>query len=110
MVQVKLRKAFPVQRAKDIGLAHIAANNDLRSGEHMMSLYISTTEILKRYCISKGTLINMRKRQNDPFPKPMIKAHGRSFSRYGLKAVASWEETNGFLESLDIEPLISNLS
>ncbi|WP_353173106.1 hypothetical protein [Acinetobacter rudis] len=75
-----------------------------------MSIYISTSELLKRYGISKGTLINMRKRNTDPFPQPMIKAHGRSNSRYGIKAVASWEERNGFLESLDIQPLISNLS
>lgn len=75
-----------------------------------MKLYISTSELLRRYNITKGTLINMRKRRKDPFPEPMIKAHGRSNSRYGIKAVALWEERNGFLESLEIEPLISKRS
>lgn len=78
--------------------------------EGNMNLYISTTELLTRYRISKVTLINMKKRAHDPFPQPIIKAHGRSNSRYGVKAVALWEERNGFLNSLDIQPLISNLS
>lgn len=73
-----------------------------------MGLYISTPDLLKRYGISKGTLINWRNKQD--FPEPVIKAHGRSSSRYGIKAVASWEERNGLLESLDIQPLISNRS
>ncbi|WP_336950815.1 hypothetical protein [Acinetobacter sp. AS167] len=74
----------------------------------MNELYISTPELLKRYDISKGTLKNWRDHQD--FPAPLIKAHGKSSSRYGIKAVASWEESNGLLESLDIEPLISNRS
>ncbi|MFH7804069.1 MULTISPECIES: helix-turn-helix transcriptional regulator [unclassified Acinetobacter] len=73
-----------------------------------MGLYISTPDLLKRYGISKGTLINWRNKQD--FPEPVIKAHGRSSSRYGIKAVASWEERNGLLESLDIQPLMSNRS
>lgn len=73
-----------------------------------MGLYISTPELLERYSISKGTLINWRSRRD--FPEPVIKAHGKSSSRYGIKAVASWEEKNGLLESLDIQPLISKRS
>lgn len=73
-----------------------------------MGLYISTLELLERYNISKGTLINWRNRKD--FPEPVIKAHGKSSSRYGIKAVASWEERNGLLESLDIQPLISKRS
>lgn len=72
-----------------------------------MGLFISTPELLERYNITKGTL-NWRSRRS--FPEPLIKAHSKSFSRYGIKAVATWEATNGLLESLDIEPLISNLS
>lgn len=74
----------------------------------MMSLYIETPDLLKRYGISKGTLINWRSKQD--FPKPVIKAHGRSNSRYGVKAVDAWERNKGLLESLEIQPLISNLS
>lgn len=74
----------------------------------MMGLYISTPELLERYSISKGTLINWRSKRD--FPQPLIKAHGKSSSRYGIKAVASWEERNGLLESLDIAPLKSKRS
>ncbi|ENV16490.1 hypothetical protein ACNPQK_08270 [Acinetobacter guillouiae] len=74
----------------------------------MNELYIYTPELLERYDISKGTLKNWRENRN--FPAPLIKAHGKSSSRYGIKAVASWEESNGLLESLDIQPLISNRS
>lgn len=74
----------------------------------MMGLYISTPELLERYSISKGTLINWRSRKD--FPQPLIKAHGKSSSRYGIKAVALWEERNGLLELLDIQPLMSNRS
>mgnify|MGYP003479601368 CR=1 FL=1 len=73
-----------------------------------MGLYISTPELLERYSISKGTLINWRSKRD--FPQPLIKAHGKSSSRYGIKAVASWEERNGLLESLDIAPLKSKRS
>jgi predicted DNA-binding transcriptional regulator AlpA len=73
-----------------------------------MGLYISTPELLDRYGISKGTLINWR--NNQDFPKPIIKAHGRSTSRYGIKAVDAWERNKGLLDSLEIQPLISNLS
>lgn len=75
-----------------------------------MAIYISTPEILKRYKISKGTLKNMRERGSDPFPDPIFKGHGRATNLYGVKAVASWEIRNGYLEALEIEPLISNLS
>ena len=73
-----------------------------------MGLFISTPELLERYNITKGTLINWRSTRS--FPEPLIKAHGKSCSRYGIKAVATWQKTNGLLESLDIEPLISNRS
>ena len=73
-----------------------------------MGKYISTPDLLKRYDISKGTLINWRSRKD--FPEPLIKAHGRSSSRYGIKAVDDWERKNGLLDSLDIQPLISNRS
>ena len=73
-----------------------------------MSAYISTSELLIRYGISKGTLINWRSKQD--FPEPIIKAHGRSNSRYGVKAVDAWERRKGLLDSLNIEPLMSNLS
>lgn len=73
-----------------------------------MILYISTPELLKRYGITKGTLINWRRKKD--FPQPIIKAHGHSSSRYGVKAVADWEISSGLLESLDIAPLISNRS
>ncbi|ESK45125.1 hypothetical protein P254_00736 [Acinetobacter oleivorans CIP 110421] len=75
-----------------------------------MAIYISTPEILQRYRISKGTLKNMRERGSDPFPEPIIRGHGRATNLYGVKAVASWESRNGYLEALEIEPLISNLS
>ncbi|MEK5771176.1 hypothetical protein VXE29_11150 [Acinetobacter variabilis] len=73
-----------------------------------MTLYITTSELLKRYGITKGTLISWRKRKN--FPKPVIKAHGRSSSRYGIKAVDAWERNSGLLESLEIQPLITTHS
>ena len=41
------------------------------------------------------------------FPEPVIKAHGRSSSRYGIKAVDTWERNRGLLESLEIQPLIT---
>ena len=69
-----------------------------------MELYISTPELLKRYGISKGTLMSWR--NNKSFPEPVIKAHGRSTSRYGRKAVDGWERSQGLLVSLDIQPLI----
>lgn len=34
--------------------------------------------------------------------EPVIKAHGRSSSRYGIKAVDTWERNSGLLESLEI--------
>lgn len=71
-----------------------------------MSLYINTGEILARYGISKCTLINWRNKKG--FPQPIVKAHGKSNSRYGVKAVATWEEKNGMLEALDLSPLVSN--
>ncbi|MFV5467639.1 hypothetical protein [Acinetobacter towneri] len=70
-----------------------------------MTLYISKHELLKRYRIAKDTLISWRNKKN--FPEPVIKAHGRSSSRYGIKAVDSWERNSGLLESLEIEPLIT---
>lgn len=73
-----------------------------------MALYISTPDLLKRYGITKGTLINWRHKQD--FPEPLIKAHGRSSSRYGIKAVDAWERSKGLLESLEIQPLISKRS
>ena len=73
-----------------------------------MGIYISTSELLDRYGISKGTLINWRSKQE--FPEPVIKAHGRSNSRYGIKAVDAWERRKGLLDALNIEPLMSNLS
>jgi predicted DNA-binding transcriptional regulator AlpA len=73
-----------------------------------MEIYISTSELLDRYGISKGTLINWRSKQE--FPEPVIKAHGRSNSRYGIKAVDAWERRKGLLDALNIEPLMSNLS
>lgn len=73
-----------------------------------MGLYISTPELLERYGISKGTLINWRSSRE--FPEPVIKAHGRSHSRYGIKAVDAWERNKGLLESLEIQPLISKRS
>lgn len=75
-----------------------------------MTIYISTAEILARYQITKGTLINMRNRRKDPFPEPMFRGHGRATNLYGIKAVAEWESRNGFLESLGIDPLESNRS
>lgn len=69
-----------------------------------MSLYICTPELLKRYGITKCTLINWRNKRE--FPQPIVKAHGKSSSRYGVKAVAVWEEKNGMLDSLEIEPLL----
>ncbi len=81
-----------------------------KGGLNLMAIYISTPEILQRYKISKGTLKNMRERGSDPFPEPIIRGHGRATNLYGVKAVASWESRNGYLESLEIEPLISNLS
>lgn len=69
-----------------------------------MNLYINTAQLLERYGITKCTLINWRNKKD--FPQPIVKAHGKSNSRYGVKAVATWEEKNGILESLDIEPLI----
>jgi len=56
-----------------------------------MGLYISTPELLERYGVTKGTLINWR--NNRDFPEPVIKAHGRSSSRYGIKAVDAWERS-----------------
>lgn len=73
-----------------------------------MSKYISTPDLLERYDISKSTLIYWRNNKN--FPKPLIKAHGRTNSRYGIKAVDAWERKSGLLDALDIEPLISNRS
>lgn len=73
-----------------------------------MGLYISTPDLLKRYGITKGTLINWRDKHD--FPEPLIKAHGRSCSRYGIKAVDAWERSKGLLESLEIQPLISKRS
>jgi len=73
-----------------------------------MEIYISTSELLDRYGISKGTLINWRSKQE--FPEPVIKAHGHSNSRYGIKAVDAWERRKGLLDALNIEPLMSNLS
>ncbi|MCG2572282.1 hypothetical protein LVY74_01755 [Acinetobacter sp. ME22] len=70
-----------------------------------MAIYISTSEILERYQITKGTLINMRNRNRDPFPEPMFRGHGRATNLYGIKAVADWESRNGFIDSLGIEPL-----
>lgn len=70
-----------------------------------MTLYISTSKLLKRYGITKGTLISWRNKKN--FPEPVIKAHGRSNSRYGIKAVDAWERNSGLLESLEIQPLIT---
>lgn len=52
----------------------------------------------------------MRERGSDPFPEPIFRGHGRATNLYGVKAVASWEIRNGYLEALEIEPLISNLS
>lgn len=73
-----------------------------------MGLYISTPELLKRYGVTKGTLINWR--NNKDFPQPVIKAHGRSSSRYGIKAVDAWERSKGLLDSLEIQPLLSKRS
>lgn len=73
-----------------------------------MAIFITTPELLERYQICEGTLINWR--NNKAFPQPVIKAHGRTHSRYGIKAVASWEKSSGLLDSLDIEPLLSNRS
>ena len=74
-----------------------------------MAIYISTPEILQRYKISKGTLKICGKGFR-PFPEPIVRGHGRATNLYGVKAVASWESRNGYLEALEIEPLISNLS
>ena len=73
-----------------------------------MTLYISTPELLKRYGVTKGTLINWRNKKD--FPEPVIKAHGRSSSRYGIKAVDAWERSKGLLDSLEIQPLLSKRS
>lgn len=70
-----------------------------------MTLYITTSELLKRYEISIATLINWRNKKN--FPEPMIKGHGRSTSRYGIKAVDTWERNSGLLDSLELPPLIT---
>lgn len=70
-----------------------------------MPLYITTLELLKRYGITKSTLISWRNKKG--FPEPVIKAHGRSSSRYGIKAVDTWERNSGLLESLEIQPLIT---
>lgn len=69
-----------------------------------MPLYITTPELLKRYGITKSTLISWRNKKG--FPEPLIKAHGRSNSRYGIKAVDAWERQVGILEALEIDPLI----
>ncbi|WP_313042223.1 hypothetical protein [Acinetobacter sp.] len=73
-----------------------------------MILYISTSELLKRYGVTKGTLISWRNKKG--FPEPLIKAHGRSSSRYGIKAVDAWERASGLLDSLEIQPLITQHS
>ena len=69
-----------------------------------MILYISTPELLKL----RGKDFDRRNKKD--FPEPVIKAHGRSSSRYGIKAVDAWERDNGLLESLEIQPLISKRS
>lgn len=73
-----------------------------------MTLYILTSELLKRYGITKGALISWRNKKN--FPEPVIKAHGRSSSRYGIKAVDTWERNSELLDSLEIRPLITSHS
>ncbi|ENV33159.1 hypothetical protein [Acinetobacter gerneri] len=74
------------------------------TNSNQSKLYICTSELLKRYGITKCTLINWR--NNRDFPQPIVKAHGRSNSRYGVKAVATWEENNGMFDALSIDPLL----
>lgn len=68
-----------------------------------MTLDISKPELLKRYGITNFDQLTKKKN----FTELVIEAHGRSSSRYGIKAVDSWERNSGLLESLEIEPLIT---
>lgn len=81
----------------------------LRRSKFNGNLYLDTRDFTKVQNFERY-FKNMRERGSDPFPEPIIRGHGRATNLYGVKAVASWESRNGYLEALEIEPLISNLS
>lgn len=72
------------------------------------AIYITTSELLERYSITKVTLCRWKREEN--FPKPAVARRGRGQCQYFRKQVEIWENSNERLKDSGLPPLLPNAS
>lgn len=65
----------------------------------VVSGYVTTKELAKRYKCTSRTLARWMERSKNPFPQPRLRASG-SLNRWAVEDVMDWESKQGSSNTL----------